>query len=251
MATPANRMSDPVKEPAELASEEAPVAKPPNPPAAQSDDPAALKAKIELLKRDLASKAESNARLDREVSDLRKLVKAAGAASTTGSGEGDDVEERLREAAKVNADLMARITTLETTLEKSERKRQQEALKSAAFSEMNKANVRSPEQMYELLQGKLGKNELGRPTVLHGGVEVPLEAHLSALRKPNSGWEHHFLPENQNRGMGGFGGADASEVGMDSANPFSQQTWNRTHQLILEMQNPELAAQLRAEAEQG
>jgi dihydrofolate reductase len=66
-------MSDPVVEPVELVLE-TPVAKPPNPPAVQSDDPAALKAKIELLKRDLAAKAESNARLDKEVSDLRKLV---------------------------------------------------------------------------------------------------------------------------------------------------------------------------------
>jgi hypothetical protein len=241
-------MSDPVVEPVELVLE-TPVAKPPNPPAVQSDDPAALKAKIELLKRDLAAKAESNARLDKEVSDLRKLVNTAGAAPGAGSGK-PDVEARLTEAAQVNADLMARITTLETTLQEAQIKSQQEAQKSAALSTLVKAKVRAPEQMYDLLKEKLGKDELGRPTVLYGGVEVPLESHLSTLKKPDSGWEHHFLPENQNRGMGGFSGVEVPSGG-GSANPFSANSWNRTVQMMLEMQDPEQAALLKAEAQQG
>ena len=96
-----------------------------------------------------------------------------------------------------------------------------------------------------MLQNKLQKNAEGKVVVLNGGVEQDLNTYLSSLKNPGSGYEHHFKPSTA-AGMG----AKPSPVGNvsgGSENPWK--TGNLTQQLIMENENPDLAAVLKREAQ--
>ena len=96
-----------------------------------------------------------------------------------------------------------------------------------------------------LLQGKLQRNAEGKVVIIDGGVEQDLNAYLTSLKNPGSGWEHHFKPSTA-AGMG----AKPSPVGYvsgGSENPWK--TGNLTRQLIMENEDPNLAAVLKREAQ--
>lgn len=150
----------------------------------------------------------------------------------------------LWEEAKVtNANLQQQIAELNARLAQEQEATAVERLRAAAVSRIGDAGARKPEQLFQLLQGKLTEVN-GEPAVLTGGVEVPLAQHLTNLRQPGSEWEHHFLP-NAKKGMGA---APAIVPGTGQPNPYAAETRNLTAQLMLETQNPELAAALEAEA---
>ena len=87
----------------------------------------------------------------------------------------------------------------------------------------------------------------GKPVVLNGGVEQPLEAYLTNLRSPGSGYEHHFSASGKS-GMGTAPGAAATIApGLDN----HWRTGNITQQLLMTRDNPELAQALQAEASKG
>jgi hypothetical protein len=101
-----------------------------------------------------------------------------------------------------------------------------------------------------LLQPSLQKSEAGKPVVLNGGVEVPLAQYLAEIKKPGSGKEYLFRP-NGARGMNTAAYVpQGTEMANIDENPFKP-GGNLTQQMLLLMQNPELAAQLQAEAGAG
>ena len=219
-----------------------------------TDDPAALKAKLELVQKDNLEKGQSNARLNEQLSELTRQFKEL--QSNVQSGKHQQLEDQgeykvlvaeLRETVK-QKDL-----ELEAARQAAGSARQlaeSTEMKLAAFACISDAKPVSAEDLFALLQPNLRKSETGRPVVLNGGVEVPLVQYVADLKKPGSGREYLFQP-NGVRGMNtaAYVPQGTERAGMDE-NPFKS-GGNLTQRLLLEMQNPDLAAQLQAEAGAG
>jgi hypothetical protein len=231
-----------------------PVATPPNPPptvpAAQSDDPAALKAKLELVQRDRAEQGEKNAKLNEQLAELRRQLdetnKRVLEGKTKTLQEQGNFQTLWEEAKETIHAKEARIEELEAQLQAERNSTAAERLKSAALSHINAAGAISAEQMFALLSPSL-REVAGKPVVLSGGVEQPLDAYLANLRAPGSGYEHHFLASGRS-GMGTAPGASPT-VAPGLENPWK--TGNVTQQLLMVRDNPELAQALQAEASKG
>jgi len=149
------------------------------------------------------------------------------------------------EANKTAQEKDQKINTLAQQLEEMKTSNEVASTKTTALSAISNLGAINAEQTLSLLQGKLQKNDKGEVVVLNGGVEQDLGTYLTSLKNPGSGWEHHFKPSTA-AGMG----AKPSPVGNvsgGSENPWS--TGNLTQQLIMENENPDLAAVLKKEAQ--
>jgi hypothetical protein len=219
-----------------------------------TDDPAALKAKLELVKADSLAKGEANVRLNEQLGELTRQFKEL--QENVQSGKHQQLEDQgeykvlvaeLRETIKqkdleLEAARQAALSSAQSATETE--------MKLAAYSCISDAKPVSAEDLFALLQPKLRKSETGRPVVLNGGVEVPLPQYIADLKKPGSGREYLFQP-NGVRGMNtaAYVPQGTEMAGMDE-NPFKP-GGNLTQQMLLLVQNPELAAQLQAEAGAG
>ena len=149
------------------------------------------------------------------------------------------------EANKTAQEKEQQIMTLSQQLEDLKTSNELASTKTTALAAISNQGAINAEQMLALLQGKLQKNAEGNVVVLNGGVEQDLNAYLTSLKNPGSGYEHHFKPSTA-AGMG----AKPSPVGNvsgGSENPWK--TGNLTNQLIMENDNPDLAAVLKREAQ--
>ena len=149
------------------------------------------------------------------------------------------------EANKTNQDLQAKIAQLEQENQDIKTSNDRANTRQTALAAISNLGAINAEQTLSLIEGKLQKNAQGEVVVLEGGVEHNLTAHLTGLKNPGSGWEHHFKASSA-AGMG----AKPSPVGSAGGNvnnPYKSQ--NITEQLIMEAENPDLAAVLKAEAQ--
>ena len=149
------------------------------------------------------------------------------------------------EANKTNQDKDAQINSLSQQLQDMKTSNEVASTKQTALAAISNLNAINAEQTLSLLQGKLQRNSEGKVVIIDGGVEQDLNAYLTSLKNPGSGWEHHFKPSSA-AGMG----AKPSPVGNvsgGSENPWK--TGNLTQQLIMENENPDLAAVLKREAQ--
>ena len=149
------------------------------------------------------------------------------------------------EANKTNQEKEQKISTLAQQLEDMKTSNEVASTKQTALAAISNQGAINAEQMLSLLQGKLQKNAEGKVVVLNGGVEQDLNLYLTSLKNPGSGYEHLFKPSTA-AGMG----AKPSPIGNisgGSENPWN--TGNLTQQLIMENENPDLAAVLKREAQ--
>ena len=149
------------------------------------------------------------------------------------------------EANKTNQEKEQKISTLAQQIEEMKTSSEVASTKQTALAAISNLGAINAEQTLSLLQNKLQRNAEGKVVVLNGGVEQDLGAYLTSLKNPGSGWEHHFKPSTA-AGMG----AKPSPIGNvsgGSENPWK--TGNLTNQLIMENENPDLAAVLKREAQ--
>ena len=149
------------------------------------------------------------------------------------------------EANKTAQDKDAQINSLTQQLQDMKTSNEVASTKQTALAAISNLGAINAEQTLSLLQNKLQKNAEGKVVIINGGVEQDLGAYLTSLKNPGSGWEHHFKPSSA-AGMG----AKPSPVGNvsgGSENPWN--TGNLTQQLIMENENPDLAAVLKREAQ--
>ena len=149
------------------------------------------------------------------------------------------------EANKTNQDLQAKIAQLEQENQDIKTSNDRANTRQTALAAISNLGAINAEQTLSLIESKLQKNAQGEVVVLEGGVEHNLTAHLTGLKNPGSGWEHHFKASSA-AGMG----AKPSPVGSAGGNinnPYKSK--NITEQLIMEAENPDLAAVLKAEAQ--
>ena len=221
-------------------------------PAAPSttDDASALRRKLELVQQDSLSKGEANRKLNERLGELERQLKERETELKSGKQQqlaSQGEWKKLWEDANAdNARLQQRITELEAALQAKDSEAEAERLRASALQMIGQASALAPEQLYGLLASKLRNGEAG-PTVIVNGIEQPLNAYLTQLRNPGSGWEHHFAATGT-RGMG----SGPSTTGLPGVvNPYKRETFNLTEALRLEADNPDLAKALRAEAGRG
>ena len=149
------------------------------------------------------------------------------------------------EANKTNQEKEQKIMTLSQQLEDMKTSNEVASTKTKALAAISNLGAINAEQTLSLLQSKLQKNSEGKVVVLNGGVEQDLNTYLSSLKNPGSGWEHHFKASSA-AGMGAKPTPQANTSG-GTDNPWK--SGNLTQQLIMEGENPELAAVLKREAQ--
>ena len=149
------------------------------------------------------------------------------------------------EANKTNQEMQQENMSLKQSLEDMKTSNEMASTKTTALAAISNQGAINAEQMLSLIQNKLQRNTEGKVVVLNGGVEQDLNTYLSILKNPGSGYEHHFKPSSA-AGMG----AKPSPIGNvsgGSENPWK--TGNLTQQIIMENENPDLAAVLKREAQ--
>ena len=150
------------------------------------------------------------------------------------------------EAKKTNQEMQEKINTLQQENENIKTSNEVASTKTTALAAISDLGAINAEQTLSLLEGKLQRNAEGKVIVLEGGIEHDLNTHLSSLKNPGSGWEHHFKPSSA-AGMGAKP-SPVSNVSGGTVNPWK--TGNLTQQIIMENEEPDLAAVLKREAQQ-
>ena len=150
------------------------------------------------------------------------------------------------EANKTAQEKEQQITSLSQQLEDMKNSNEIASTRTTALAAISNQGAINAEQMLALLQNKLQKNSEGKVVVLNGGVEQDLNLYLSGLKNPGSGYEHHFKASAA-AGMGAKP-SPVSNVSGGAVNPWK--TGNLTQQIIMENEDPDLAAVLKREAQQ-
>ena len=149
------------------------------------------------------------------------------------------------EANKTNQEMQQENMSLKQSLEDMRTSNEMASTKTTALAAISNQGAINAEQMLSLIQNKLQRNTEGKVVVLNGGVEQDLNTYLSTLKNPGSGYEHHFKPSSA-AGMGAKP-SPVSNVSGGVINPWK--TGNLTQQIIMENENPDLAAVLKREAQ--
>lgn len=150
------------------------------------------------------------------------------------------------EANRTGQEKDQEIADLKRQLEEMQKSNENAAVRTKAMAAISQAGAINAEQMLQLLQSSLRKNESGNVVILNGGVEQDLTTYIANLKAPGSGYEHHFKPSSA-AGMGAKPNP-ASVVSSGISNPWKEGSINLTQQMLISSQDPDLAAVLKREA---
>jgi rhamnose utilization protein RhaD (predicted bifunctional aldolase and dehydrogenase) len=220
---------------------------PPQPVAAPGSQD--LSTQIEALR---AKNAEliGERRKDKEARDtlqtqLDQLAQAQQEAKTQKLAETGEYRTLWEEAQQTVADLKQQITQRDATIEEIRTGFTKEQVRATAVAQLAQAGAVAPDQLYRLVQENLRAKE-GQPVAVSGGVEVPIGEFIANLKNPGSGYEHHFAASNRS-GMGVTSSA-RSTAAPGQTNPWSKEAWNITQQMMMLVDNPDMARLLKSEA---
>ena len=186
--------------------------------------------------------------LQAEVSALKEAQQSAVRENLEGQGAFKELYEQERSRAQeLQTRLLNETTELQQQLASVTQNAEEERLKNSALQQITRANAVNPTQLYQLLQPQIRVSDDGSVVALNSGVEQPLGDYLANLKAAGE-WQHHFSA-SASKGMGSGSGAASVAPGM--VNPYRAGTQNFTEAMRLEMTNPELAKQLKAEALSG
>ena len=179
-----------------------------------------------------------------EFEQLRTAQQSAVRENLESQGAYKELYEQERQRAQtLETRLINETTELKAELSNQKESVQRERLKAEATAEISRANALNPTQLYQLLSPQLRTGDNGAVCALDGGVEVPLADYVANLKQSGE-WQHHF-GASQHSGMN----ASSATIAPGMNNPY--RGGNLTEALLLEAQNPELAAALKAEAARG
>lgn len=215
-------------------------------PVVESSDLAAqleaLKAKNAELIAERRKDRDNREAVQKQLDELKTAQESAQTQKLAESGEFKTLWEQAQDTV---ADLKQQLTERESKISSMEASFSQEQLKSSAIAQLSSAGALAPDQLYRLVQENLRAKD-GQPVAVVGGVEVPVGEYIANLKNPGSGYEHHFAASNR-AGMGVTGSARATALPGQS-NPWSQEGWNVTQQMMMLADDPDRARLLKAEA---
>ena len=225
---------------------QAPVETAASQPVVDSSDLAAqleaVKAKNAELISERRKDRENRESLQKQLDELRVAQESAQTQKLADSGEFKTLWEQAQDTV---ADLKQQLAERDAKISSMESNFTQEQLKGAAIAQLSQAGALAPDQLYRLVQDTLRAKD-GQPVAVVGGVEVPVGEYIANLKNPGSGYEHHFAATNR-AGMGVAGSARATALPGQS-NPWSQEGWNITQQMVMLSSDPDRARLLKAEA---
>ena len=181
--------------------------------------------------------------LSAEMAQLKEAQQSAVRQNLEDQGAFRELYDQEKSRAKqLEQRLLNETAELKQQLESVTQSAKAERLKASAMTQISRSNAVNPQQLYMLLQSQLRTNDEGEPVMLNSGVEQPLGDYLANLKSAPD-WQHHFSASGS-RGTGSTGATTTVAPGM--TNPY--RTGNLTEAMKLEVNNPELAKQLKAEA---
>lgn len=218
---------------------ETPVAEAATPPEAASDP------QLEALRNHnqqlIGEKRKAQARADELEQRLQAIEQEQATRKQQQLKDAGEYKTLYEQAQASYAELQKQYDELKAQLQQKD----EEVLRNLQRTQfLSKAagEVLAPDQLYRLVEENL-KLVDGRLVALRQGIEVDMDRYLEQLKAPGSGYEHFFRAS----GAVGMGtAAQAPTAAATSGNPYLAN--NFTAIVQLEMENPELAAQLKAEA---
>ena len=224
-------------------------------PAAQQQPPVtnsdfeALKAKFELVQADSLKKGETNQKLHERLialeKDKKELETNQAKARKTELADQGQWESLWKESEARNKILEDQLADLQRQLQDKDSQFNAERLRNSALGQIAAANALNPDHLLTLLESTAQLREIeGKPVVMSGGAAVPLSDYLTNLKQPSSGWAQYFSAANSK----GMNAAPSVSVAPGMVNPYKGSSKNLTQALLLERENPDLAAVLKAEA---
>ncbi len=206
--------------------------------AADSDDPALLRNKLELVTADRQAERNEKRALQKQLEDMQRQLSER--------KQKDLIEKEdykgLHADLKVHLDdVSAERDSWKEKFEQSEVQRQQDQIKANATNLFAQSGVNAPDHLMKILGENLRLDENGAVVILSGGVQVPLNQHIQNLKSPGSGFEM-FFSGTQARGMSAVG---------STSNAAGQNSWGSmtlSEQIAYEVENgPEATARLKAQ----
>ena len=165
--------------------------------------------------------------LQRQISDLQNNQQKAKQAQLAEQGE---YKTLWSEATGTVSSLQDEIAQKDKAIEELKSQFQQQQIKATAVNAFTQSGVNAPEHLLKIIGDSLRLDESGSVVALAGGVQVPLQQHLSNLKTPGSGYEM-FFNGSQARGMSATGSGTTSAGG---------KTWSSlsfTEKVMLEEQD--------------
>jgi exonuclease VII large subunit len=218
--------------------DEAPVA-----PSTTAESP--IDPQVEALKQHnqqlIGEKRKVQAQLDELKQQLQSIQEEQTTRKQQQLKDSGEFKTLWEQASATNAELQKQLDDLRKQLEQRDQEAQRN-LQRTQFLSKAAGEVLAPDQLYRLVEENL-KLVDGRLVALRQGIEVDLDRYMESLKSPGSGYEHFFRASGA-VGMGTTAQAPAAAV--TSGNPYL--SGNFTEMVRLEAENPELAAQLQAEA---
>ena len=177
--------------------------------AADSDDPVALKNKLELVTADRQRERDEKQALKKQIEDKEREFQDAAKARLVQTEDYKTLYQQLLDGEY--ASTKSQLAAVQQELEEVRVSSQEQQIKSAAISAISQSGAVNPEQAFSLLKEHLRLQD-GKLVVLHGGVQNDIDSHLNSLKQPGSGWEHNFSG-SQARGMSASGSSSTSSGG--------------------------------------
>ena len=224
-------------------------------PAAQQQPPVtnsdfeALKAKFELVQADSLKKGQTNQKLNERLVALEKEKKELetnqATARKTELADQGQWESLWKESEARNKLLEGQLADLQRQLQDKDSQFNAERLRNSALGQIAAANALNPDHLLTLLESTAQLREIeNKPVVFCGGAAIPLSDYLNDLKQPSSGWAQYFSAS----GAKGMNAAPSVSAAPGMVNPYKGSSKNLTQALLLERENPDLAAVLKAEA---
>ena len=233
-----------VIQPESVAPAEQPVAETTTPQAPNLDRvKAEYESKIAALEAKIAEEGEKFKGIKTKLDDVYKKADDKRKQDLEDQGQWKTLWE---EANKTAQDKDQKILELTQEVKNLKSSNESANIKNSALSAISDSGAINAQQTLSLLQDKLQRNDKGEVVVLNGGVQQDLNAYISNLKNPGSGWEHHFKPSSA-AGMGAKP-TPTSNVSPGMTNPWKEGSINITRQMTLESTEPDLAAVLKKEA---
>ena len=210
---------------------------------------------VESLKAQLAASQQANAKL--KANNDKLLTEKQNQAESFAEQKREFTERSQRDLAdrgdwkqlyqdlqKTHAAELARSADLEKQVAAKDEAARQLTVKQQAIASFQQAGAINPEDAYALYQNKIELNEAGEVVAMDGGVQKPIAEFTNSLKNPDSARAYLFNSSGA-RGMSAVGTTTQSA---GETNPYL--TGNFAQVCELEMNDPQRAAQLKAQAGQ-
>lgn len=212
--------------------------------AADSDDPSALKNKLELVTADRQKERDEKRVYRKQFEDMQQQLQELQQGHQKQKQEhlvrNQEFEQLWKDASQSNSTLQEQLADKDRAIQEMKVQFQQEQIRATATNLFAQSGVNAPDHLMKILGDNLRLDENGSVVCLSGGVQVPLNQHIQNLRTPGSGFEM-FFSGTQARGMSAVGSTT------NSAGGKAWSSMSFTEQIAMLDSDPEGAARLKAQ----